>query len=80
MYFEPDAGDKAAETLMYIQAVYDVVSSRYPCNEEDCLTLAALQLQYEYSDDGLETLDVRYPAAPRWLSFTWHPGAGLCAS
>ena len=58
MYFEPDAGDKAAEQLMYIQAVYDVVSSRYPCNERDCLVLAGLQLQYEYGDSGLESLEV----------------------
>ena len=27
------------------QAVYDVVSARYPCGERDCLALAALQLQ-----------------------------------
>ena len=58
MYFEPDVGDKAAATLMYIQAVYDVVSARYPCNERDCMMLAGLQLQYEYGDAGLEDLEV----------------------
>lgn len=30
---------------MYTQAVYDVVSARYPCGERNCLELAALQLQ-----------------------------------
>ncbi len=61
MYFEPTAGDKAAEYLMYVQAVYDVVSSRYPCNEEDCLTLAGLQLQAEYGNSGLDSLEVGTP-------------------
>jgi hypothetical protein len=58
MYFNPDVGDTEAERLMYIQAVYDVVSSRYPCNEEDCVNLASLQLHYEYGDDGLDNLEV----------------------
>jgi hypothetical protein len=58
MYFDPDAGDEAAERLMYIQAVYDVVSSRYPCNEEDCKTLAGLQLQVELGTKRLPDLEV----------------------
>lgn len=80
MYFEPTAGDKAAEYLMYVQAVYDVVSSRYPCNEEDCLNLAGLQLQAEYGNSGLDTLEV----GGRWLlpvvhmiGFFFCRGAGL---
>lgn len=39
--------DKAAEKLMYTQAVYDVVSARYPCSEDDQLSLGALQRQCE---------------------------------
>ena len=39
--------DRAAEKLMYTQAVYDVVSARYPCSEDDQLSLGALQRQAE---------------------------------
>lgn len=66
MYFEPTATAKAGDTdiaaltsaaadghEMYVQAVYDVVSARYPCSEKDCLQLGALQLQAEYGDAGL---------------------------
>lgn len=58
MYFDPDPGDEAAERMMYMQAVYDVVSSRYPCNEEDCKTLAGLQLQVELGTKRLPDLEV----------------------
>lgn len=58
MYFDPEPSDEAAERLMYIQAVYDVVSSRYPCNEEDCKTLAGLQLQFELGTKRLPDLEV----------------------
>lgn len=56
MYFEPGATDTAASHEMYIQAVYDVVSARYPCGERDCIALASLQLQAEYGDSGLSDL------------------------
>jgi hypothetical protein len=56
MYFEPQATDTAAIKEMYGQAVYDVVSARYPCGERDCIFLAALQLQAEYGDAGLSDL------------------------
>lgn len=56
MYFEPPAGDLAAHHEMYVQAVYDVVSARYPCGERDCVALGALQLQAEYGDAGLADL------------------------
>lgn len=56
MYFDPLAGDGAAQHEMYCQAVYDVVSARYPCGERDCTALASLQLQAEYGDVGLPEL------------------------
>lgn len=56
MYFEAPGDDRAAHHEMYVQAVYDVVSARYPCGEKDCLALAALQLQAEYGDAGLADL------------------------
>ena len=56
MYFEPTPEDKAGAHELYTQAVYDVVSARYPCGEKDCLSLAALQLQVEYGDAGLPDL------------------------
>lgn len=59
MYFEPAAEDRAAHHEMYVQAVYDVVSARYPCGERDCLALGALQLQAEYGDAGLPDLQAR---------------------
>ena len=31
--------------LEYVQAIEDVISAKYPCSEQDALTLAALQLQ-----------------------------------
>lgn len=51
MYFDPDPKDKAAWHEMYIQAVYDVVSGRYPCSIEHCKTLASMQLAIEFGDD-----------------------------
>merc|ERR1712167_381526 len=39
-----------AIALMHIQAVHDVVDSRYPCSEQDNITLAALQIQTELGD------------------------------
>jgi hypothetical protein len=56
MYFDPAPTDKAASHEMYVQAVYDVVSARYPCGEKDCIALASLQLQAEYGDAGLPEL------------------------
>lgn len=39
--------DGSAEHIMFVQAVYDVVKDRYPCLDEDCVKLAALQRQAE---------------------------------
>jgi len=59
MYFEPQGGDKAAEREMFTQAVFDVVSSRYPCERDDCVKLAAIQLQFEVgSEAGKANLSV----------------------
>jgi len=54
VYFEPEEEDIYAHESMYRQAVYDVVSSRYPCAEEDVVTLAAIQMQAEYGDKGFD--------------------------
>ena len=61
MYFEPTAEDVAGQHEMYTQAVYDVVSARYPCGERDCLALAALQTQVEYNDMGLDQPTLQQP-------------------
>lgn len=53
LYLETDKDDHAAHHEHYVQAVYDIISTRYPCGERDCVALAALQLQAEYGDVGL---------------------------
>ena len=50
LFFDIPDTDTAAINLAFIQAVHDVTDSRYPCNEEDCLTLAALQAQEQFGD------------------------------
>ncbi|KAH9261246.1 hypothetical protein BASA81_000950 [Batrachochytrium salamandrivorans] len=50
LFFDIVDTDVAAIDLAYIQGVHDVTDSRYPCNEEDCLTLAALQSQEKFGD------------------------------
>mmetsp|Transcript_11327 Transcript_11327/g.21550 ORF Transcript_11327/g.21550 Transcript_11327/m.21550 type:complete len:752 (-) Transcript_11327:204-2459(-) len=42
--------DPEAVNLIYIQAVSDVVTARYPSNEKDITVLAALQLQASFGD------------------------------
>jgi hypothetical protein len=42
--------DKEAINLIYIQAVADVITSRYPSNEKDITVLAALQLQATFGN------------------------------
>jgi hypothetical protein len=42
--------DPEAVNLIYLQAVSDVVTSRYPANEKDVTVLAALQLQSTHGD------------------------------
>jgi hypothetical protein len=49
-FFDVPDADFSAVELMYIQATHDVVDARYPCTEQDSVTLAALQLQEEYGD------------------------------
>jgi hypothetical protein len=45
-----DIPDAVEVELEYIQAVSDVINSRYPCSELDSLSLGALQLQEQYGD------------------------------
>eukprot|EP00948_MAST-09A_sp_MAST-9A-sp1_P000776 g776.t1 len=57
LFFNLAKSDKAATDLYYLQAVHDVINRRYPCSEQDCLTLAALQLQNEMGNfDGDQTV------------------------
>lgn len=42
--------DPEAVNLIYLQAISDVCTSRYPCNEKDVTVLAALQLQAQHGD------------------------------
>ena len=58
-YYEPQPGDTAAEDMMYKQAVFDVVSGRYPCGEKICVQLAGMQLQAEYGDAGMSAGDLK---------------------
>jgi len=46
---DPDIiADNEAVNLIYLQAVHDVVTYRYPVNEKDITVLSALQLQAQY--------------------------------
>lgn len=48
---DPDvAADTEAVNLIYLQAVHDVVSWRYPVQEKDITVLSALQLQASYGN------------------------------
>ena len=49
--------DEPAIDLLYVQAKHDVIDSKYPCSRQDAVTLAALQLQEEFSDFHDATAD-----------------------
>lgn len=57
-FFKVPHTDAAAVELTYLQARQDVVDERYPCSDQDAVTLAALQVQDEYGDkkDGFTAL------------------------
>jgi myosin-7 len=50
LFFDVEDDDTSAIEMMYIQAKHDVVDARYPCTEQDSVTLAALQVQEEFGD------------------------------
>ena len=50
LFFDVQDSDHAGIEMMYLQASTDVVDARYPCTEQDSLTLAALQVQERYGD------------------------------
>jgi myosin-7 len=50
LFFEMKNDDHAGVEMMYIQAKHDVVDARYPCTDQDAITLAALQVQEEFGD------------------------------
>jgi len=53
LYIDVPVEDAAAHHHLYVQAVYDVVSARYPCGAEDSLALAGICLQAECGDAGV---------------------------
>jgi len=50
LFYDVEDSDTSAIELMYVQATHDVVDSRYPCSEQDAITLAALQMQEAFGD------------------------------
>ena len=50
LFFDIPDDDHQGIEMMYLQASTDVVDARYPCTEQDSLTLAALQVQERYGD------------------------------
>jgi hypothetical protein len=44
-YFEPRADDHSCVEMLFLQACHDVVDGRYPCSDQDAITLAALQVR-----------------------------------
>jgi len=47
---EKEMSDLIAKHHVYIQALHSVIESEYPCNLEDALRLAGLQVQITYGD------------------------------
>jgi hypothetical protein len=47
--------DSVAKHYIYIQALYSVIQSEYPCSVDDALTLAGLQVQVTYGDHNPTT-------------------------
>mmetsp|Transcript_24752 Transcript_24752/g.72588 ORF Transcript_24752/g.72588 Transcript_24752/m.72588 type:complete len:799 (-) Transcript_24752:82-2478(-) len=50
LFFDVPEEDAAGVEMTYIQSTHDVVDARYPCSEQDAITLAALQVQEEFGD------------------------------
>jgi len=76
LFYEVKDDDHAGIEMMYLQATNDVVDARYPCSEQDSLTLAALQVQEMYGDHpgpGKEFRDLHgidpYTEKPRLCNF-----------
>jgi len=42
--------DSVAKHIVFLQALYNVIESQYPCNMEDAVKLAGLQVQIVYGD------------------------------
>ena len=68
LFLDVPDDDHAAVEMMYIQATHDVVDARYPCSEQDSITLAALQVQEEFGDHPGD--DCRYLTGnlPKYLA------------
>jgi len=47
---ERELQDPVAKHLVYIQGLYSVIESEYPCSPEDAIKLAGLQVQIVYGD------------------------------
>ena len=74
LYLELPVEDSAAQHQLYVQAVYDVVSARYPCGEDDSLALAGVLLQAECGDAGIPKLSDRLD---RFLPAKYATGKGI---
>jgi myosin-7 len=68
--------DEEALNLMYMQAVHDVVTERYPSESKDCPSLAALQLQASFGDYKADThtIDWIVDQLPRLLPEPYYGG------
>ncbi|GMH65788.1 hypothetical protein TL16_g04280 [Triparma laevis f. inornata] len=79
LFFDVQDSDHAGIEMMYLQASTDVVDARYPCTEQDSLTLAALQVQEKYGDHpgpgkeftDLEGIDSK-TGKPKLMNFLAH--------
>ncbi|GMI04418.1 hypothetical protein TrVE_jg7467 [Triparma verrucosa] len=79
LFFDVSDSDHAGIEMMYLQASTDVVDARYPCTEQDSLTLAALQVQEKYGDHpgpgkeftDLEGVDSK-TGKPKLMNFLAH--------
>jgi len=47
---EREMQDSVAKHLVYIQALYNVIESEYPCTADDAIRLAGLEMQITYGD------------------------------
>lgn len=50
LFYDVEDTDTSAIELLFVQATHDIVDSRYPCSEQDAVTLAALQMQEAFGD------------------------------
>jgi len=57
---EQEMRDLVAKHLIYIQALYSVIESEYPCTQDEAIRLAGLQVQIVYGDHKSATHTVGF--------------------